>query len=247
MREKWRVIHDPPMSGQSNMERDLALHREVSRGASPTLRFYRWDPPAVSLGRFQKAAEVVDAAACCRRGIDVVKRPTGGRALLHHRELTYSLAVPESHPLIPSSVLEAYKIFSLALIRGFAGLGIRASLAPGDNRGRGLAPGACFDTPCAYEIQIDGKKVVGSAQMRRDGALLQHGAILLGLSLDLYQEILKPAPQSGLKDTYLESLAARAAGLNDLGYTVEPTALALALQAGFSEALNVEFLIEKGV
>jgi lipoyl(octanoyl) transferase len=247
MRETWRVIHDPPMPGQYNMERDLSLHREVSRGAPPTLRFYRWDPPAVSLGRFQKPDEVVDAAACRRRGIDIVRRPTGGRALLHHRELTYSLAVPESHPLIPSSILEAYKIFSLALIRGFAGLGIRASLAPGENRGRGLAPGACFDTPSAYEIQIDGKKVVGSAQLRRHGALLQHGAVLLGLSLDLYQEILKPAPRPGPKDACLESLADRAAGLHDLGYAVEPAVLAQALQTGFSLALGVDFLTEKGV
>jgi lipoyl(octanoyl) transferase len=239
--ETWRVIHDPPMPGQYNMERDLNLHREVSRGGPPVLRFYRFDPPAVSLGRFQKTAEVVDVAACRRRGIDIVQRPTGGRALLHHRELTYSLAVPESHPLIPSSVVEAYKIFSMALVQGFALLSIPASLAPGENRGRGLAPGACFDTPSAYEIQIDGKKVVGSAQLRRDGVLLQHGAILLSLSLDIYEEIVKPSPGGGPKDVYLKSLADRAAGLADLGYLVEPKALAMALQRGFSQALQVDF------
>lgn len=246
MRKVWRVIHDPPMPGQYNMERDLELHRQVSRGAPPILRFYRWDPPAVSLGRFQKAVEVVDTAACHRLGIDIVKRPTGGRALLHHRELTYSLVVAESNPWFPSSILEAYKVISLALIGGFEGLGIKALLAPAENRGKGLAPGACFDTPSAYEIQIDGKKVVGSAQLRREGALLQHGAILQSLSLNLYQEILKPAPGAGSKNTYLESLAARAAGLADLGYQVDDTALAMALQAGFSQALDVEFVTWKG-
>ncbi len=245
MREKWRVIHDPPMSGQSNMERDLILHREVSRGAPPTLRFYRWDPPAVSLGRFQKATEVVDAAACRRRGIDIVQRPTGGRALLHHRELTYSLAVREDHPLIPASVLKAYKTFSLALIRGFTALGIEAELASGEKRGRGQAPGACFDTPSAYEIQVRNKKVVGSAQLRRDGALLQHGAILFELSLDIYEKVLQPAPGKGGQLKYLKSLKARAAGLKDLGYQVKPADLASALQGGFAEHLDIDFIEEK--
>ena len=244
MKETWRLIHDPPLPGKENMARDLEIHRQVARGeAPPTLRFYTWDPPALSLGRFQRPEEVASLPACRDLGIHVVQRPTGGRALLHDRELTYSLAVPEGHPTIPSSVLGAYRAISAGLVRGLALLGIPAELAPGDKRGRPLAPGACFDTPSAYELQVKGKKVVGSAQMRRGGGLLQHGSVLLSLPLDLYRRVLLPPPGEG--EDFLQSLAEGAAGLDDLGYRVTLEDLRAALQAGFLESLGLEFIPEK--
>lgn len=242
MREKWRLIYDPPQPGIVNMDRDMAILEEVSQGlAPPTLRFYSWSPAALSIGYFQKADNIADISACSRLGIDIVRRPTGGRALLHHRELTYSVVVPESHPLIPRGVLPSYKFFSGAIISGLRELGVNTGLAPGENRGKGLLPGACFDSPSAYEIQVAGKKVVGSAQVRKDDTLLQHGSILLELSLDLYRQVL--CDSSGRKkDYYMDELGKRAAGLTDLGYSVTADEIYRAVSKGFSELLNVDFL-----
>ncbi len=246
MKETWRLVHDPPLPGKANMDRDLDFHRQAARGdAPPTLRFYRWNPPALSLGYFQRPEEVADLKACRDLKIDIVRRPTGGRALLHYRELTYSLTVPEGHPKVPTSVLGAYRVFSSGLVRGLARLGIEAELAGKERRGRGPSPGACFDAPSAFELQVQGKKVVGSAQMRRDGALLQHGSILLCLPLDLYRQVLLPPPGAGGASDHLKSLAAGAAGLEDLGYRVPLQKLAAALTAGFAEVLEVEFRAEK--
>ncbi len=245
MWEKWRLITDPALPGVVNMARDLAILEQVAAGeAPPTLRFYSWSPPAISLGHFQQEEDIVDTGACRRLGIEIVRRPTGGRALLHHRELTYSVVLPETHPLLPKGVLLSYRLLSTAIVSGLQRLGINAEMAPGESRGPGLAPGSCFDTPSAYEVQVAGKKVAGSAQLRRDGVLLQHGSILQELSLDLYRQVL---PVRGGDDShYMEKLAARAAGLDDLGYRFSLEDLALAICAGFAEVFNMEFANGEG-
>lgn len=207
----------------------------------PTLRLYRWDPPALSLGFFQKAEAVVDREACQRLGIDVVKRPTGGRAVLHHRELTYSIIVPESHPHLPGGVLASYKFLSGGIMEAFRMLGLTPTLASGKRRGQGPGgPGACFDAPSAYEVQVEGKKVVGSAQLRRQGILLQHGSILLELPLELYYQILKLSGPEKKVTAYLEMLKKKAAGLHDLGYAVSSDDLAAALFQGFSKMFDAD-------
>ncbi len=240
MVEVWRLICDPPLPGEINMKRDLELAAEVIAGAPPTLRLYRWSPPALTLGRFQKTEEVVDREACRRLGVDLVRRPTGGRAVLHHRELTYSISVPESHRLIPAGVIEAYRLINRGILAAFEQLGIDASLAGASERGAGLAPGSCFDTASAYEVRVAGKKVVGSAQLRTGGVLLQHGAILLELSLDLYRQLLLPREGSD-NPAYLEALGRKAAGLNDLGYPVTPEQLSESLVAEFKKTFSIKF------
>lgn len=192
---KWRLIYDHPLPGETNMRRDLEILKEVaSDQAPPTLRLYSWAPPALSLGRFQKAAEVADIDACRRLGIDIVRRPTGGRAVLHDRELTYSLALPDKRTFVPAGVVPAYRFLSGALLDAFTRLGVEAQLSPEKTRAAGPASGSCFDSPSAYELHVLGKKVVGSAQMRRDGVLLQHGSILLELPLQNYRQILRFEP-----------------------------------------------------
>lgn len=241
MTEVWRLICDTPLSGEVNMKRDLDLMAEVASGkAPPTLRLYSWSPPALTLGRFQKAEEVADFEACRRLGVALIRRPTGGRAVLHHREITYSISAPESHRLIPAGVIEAYRLINRGILAAFDLLGIEASLAGASERGVGLVSGSCFDSASAYEVRVSGKKVVGSAQLRTGGALLQHGAILLELSLDLYRQLLLPR-EGGDNPAYLEALAREAAGLNDLGYPVTPEQLADALVAGFSEIFSIKF------
>lgn len=240
MAEQWRLIYDPPLSGQVNMDRDLEILKSVEEGGSPpTLRFYRWAPPALSLGRFQKADEAANIEACRRLGVDIVRRPTGGRAVLHHRELTYSIIIPDRRPLIPKGVLPAYRFLNQALLTAFKLLGIETELAAERTPGPRLAPGSCFDTSSAYELRVAGKKVVGSAQVRKDGVLLQHGSILLKLPLEIYRQVLKL--KAGREIDYLESLGREAAGLWDLGYQISEQELAGALATGFARLFNVEW------
>ena len=159
MLKQWSLIYDPPMPGKANMDRDLEILSSVAAGNSPpTLRLYRWAPPALSLGRFQKLEQVADLEACRRLGIDVVRRPTGGRAVLHHRELTYSIIVPDSRSLIPEGILPAYRFLNRALLAAFNMLEIETEQAPEKMRGPRLAPGSCFDSSSAYELRVAVKK-----------------------------------------------------------------------------------------
>lgn len=175
----WRLIKSMPSDAFTNMAVDEAILRTVSAGKSPpTLRFYSWAPPAVSVGYFQKSFTDVDVEACRKLGIDVVRRLTGGRAVLHDKELTYSVICPENDTHFPDSILGTYKIISSCLIRGLSSLGLDASLTPFVKKGGKNAPSACFSSPSYYEITVAGNKLVGSAQRRGEGVFLQHGSIL---------------------------------------------------------------------
>ncbi len=247
MRYQWRLILDPPMRGKENMDKDLELMEAVATGeCPPILRLYRWSPPALSLGYFQDENEVVDLKACREAGIDVVRRPTGGRAVLHDHELTYSIIVPEAHPFInKGGVIDAYRSISRGIVTAFNLLSIVATLAPEEHSRAGLAPGSCFDSSTPYEIQVDGKKVVGSAQLRRDGIILQHGAILFRLPLDIYKKVLKKDDHS---DNNRETdLGKKAAGLLDLGYNVSYNRMTRALVKAFSMVVPAVFISLEGL
>jgi lipoyl(octanoyl) transferase len=242
MRYQWRLILDPPLTGSENMAKDTGLMEEVASGeCPPVLRVYSWALPTLSLGYFQDEHKVVDRAACARAGIDLVRRPTGGRAVLHHEELTYSIIVPEIHPFIDrGSVLDAYRSISRGLVTAFSLLGITASITPEDKGQAGIAPGSCFDTSSAYEVKVDGKKVVGSAQLRRDGILLQHGAILFRLPQDLYRQVLKKDNRKTGEGMETD-LGEQAAGLLDLGYNISYDRMARALVKAFSLVIPAVF------
>jgi len=237
--EKWRLVKDPPLPGETNMERDLHMLQEVAAGESPpVIRLYRWSPPAVSLGYFQKEAEVVDPEACRRNGIEVVRRPTGGRAILHYREVTYCLVIPENHPIVPAGIVESYRYLSRGLVLALEKLGLEPQLAPENKDPGKVVPGSCFDTPSDYELQVQQKKVVGSAQLRRNGVLLQHGSVLLELLPELNREVLLP-PEGQPGKLSVRFLRKRAAGLKDLGLQVEEEELMQALEEGFASVLEV--------
>jgi len=177
----WRLIIDTePRSGPANMALDQAVAEAVAAGESPpTLRFYGWKPPAVSLGRHQRVAEV-DLRAIAALGYEVVRRPTGGRAILHVDELTYSVAAPTGESRVQGGVMDAYLRLSNALVAGLQSLGLSdAGKAPGHVRAGEDVSAACFEVPSAYEITADGRKLIGSAQSRRAGYVLQHGSLPL--------------------------------------------------------------------
>jgi len=178
MSEVWRLLLDSPAAGAWNMAVDEVLLDGVAAGwAPPTLRFYGWEPPCLSLGYFQ-SFRVVNLDGCRRLGVDVVRRPTGGRAILHDRELTYSIALP-APTLGGDGVLPSYHRLSLALQDGLHRLGVPATMAPESPAGGVVSGPVCFDRPSAYEILLQGRKLVGSAQVRRRGGLLQHGSIVI--------------------------------------------------------------------
>ncbi len=144
----------------------------TARSGPITVRLYRWDPPCLSLGRNQSG----EFAAHGRPGLDVVRRPTGGRAVYHHRELTYSVTLPDRTWGGPRAT---YALINRALARGLERLGVPAVLAASGSDTSPTAPRACFGDPAAGELVARGRKLVGSAQWRHEGALLQHGSLLL--------------------------------------------------------------------
>ena len=184
LRPSWRLLVTEPCDGATNMAIDEALWRGRQAGSSPpTLRFFAWAPPTVSLGYGQRLDRHVDVEACRRLGVGVVRRPTGGSAIYHDgpaRELTYSVLATADDLGVSADLLDTYRWIGRALVRGLNALGAGAEMVP---TGRGLArdPAFCFARTGAYEIEVGGKKLVGSAQRRQGTSFLQHGAVLLGV------------------------------------------------------------------
>jgi lipoate-protein ligase A len=193
----------------------------VAAGASPpTLRFYGWSPACLSLGYFQPF-DVVDLDGCRALGVDVVRRPTGGRAILHDCEFTYSVALPASVLGHDGGILPSYYRLSLALQDGLRRLGVPATLAPQSAASGPPEHGpVCFDRPSAHEILLHGRKLVGSAQMRRDGGVLQHGSILIEPRIDKLTSCLRLSDAVGSSaGEGPERIEDGVAGLAELGVT----------------------------
>ena len=180
----WRLLVTEPCDGATNMAIDEALWRGRQAGTSPpTVRFFAWAPPTVSVGYGQPLDRHVDVEACRRLGIGVVRRPTGGSAIYHdgpERELTYSVVATAEDLGVGTDLLDTYRWIGRALVRGLRALGAGAEMVP-TGRGLGRDPAFCFARTGAYEIEVDGRKLVGSAQRRQGTSFLQHGAVLLGV------------------------------------------------------------------
>ncbi len=237
MPNTWRLLDTGPNLGAYNMAVDEELLARAQAGeAMPVLRLYTWDPPAVSLGRFQKIENSVDTGACNRHGIDIVRRITGGRAVLHHNELTYSVIARTDTPPFPSNVLGTYKVIASGLLAGLKNLGIDAEMVSRSNRHahlvkKGSKDPACFSSPSWYEIVANNKKIIGSAQRRLSGAFLQHGSILLDYDPALEAEVIP----GGCPTDVVTSVK------RELGKNVSLKEVKQAFVKGFSEALKVEF------
>jgi len=179
-RERWRLVLSAPLSGPENMALDEAILESVVAGDSlPTLRLYSWEPPCLSLGYAQPYADA-DLGRLRKLEWGLVRRPTGGRAILHTEELTYSVAVPERHPLMVGGVLPSYQRLSRGLLAALANLSLEPEVQPaaGDSEPDRSNP-ICFQVSSAYEITVGGRKLIGSAQVRRRGGVLQHGSLPL--------------------------------------------------------------------
>jgi len=173
---RWRILADPPSSGPKNMAVDHALAACSSPGEA-VLRIYRWSCPTVSFGRNEPALDRYDLTAGRGAGIEFVRRPTGGRAVLHDRELTYAAVLPCPKP---GGLRAAYRLINRGLVEALCSLGVPAAMAAGRGLPAGPDTGPCFEEPAPGEVTVAGRKLVGSAQARLEGALLQHGSLLLG-------------------------------------------------------------------
>lgn len=201
-----RHIDSTGRPGAENMAIDEALLNDADQTGRARLRLYRWDPPCLSLGRHEPARARYDRSAIERRGWDVVRRPTGGRAVWHEREVTYAVAAPVA---AFGSLQNAYRAIHQRLAHALSALGIDATLAPA--RQPACPParqGPCFTAPVGGEVLVAGRKLVGSAQMTRGTAFLQHGSILLDGSQDVVSAVSRQ-PSAASQATTLREVLGR--------------------------------------
>ena len=175
----WRLLLTPAARGAWNMAVDEAILQNIGRGDSPaTLRLYAWNPACLSLGHAQPFADV-DPARLKERGWEVVRRATGGRAILHTDELTYSVTGSAEEPLLTGGVLESYNRIAQALLLAVRNLELNVEMKEGRENDHALPNPVCFEVPSTYEITVNGKKLIGSAQARKKEGVLQHGSLPL--------------------------------------------------------------------
>lgn len=244
-KQVWRYIDSGNCSPSFNMALDEALLTWHSEGKiPPTIRFYGWNPPTLSIGYFQKIDKEIDMEVVKSHGLGFVRRPTGGRGVLHDEELTYSVIVSEDHPLMPNTVTEAYRVISEGILGGFRALGLNAYFAiPKTKEEReGLKnprSSVCFDAPSWYELVVEGRKVAGSAQTRQKGVILQHGSILLDLDIDKLFSLFK-YPSDRVRERMQRTFTSKAVAINELRN--EPVNLEEAKTAfkhGFEKGLGI--------
>lgn len=242
-RATWRLLVTPPLTGAQNMAIDEAILQVLAAGeGQPTVRFFQWEPACLSLGYNQHWTDI-DLPALAERGYTWTRRPTGGKAILHTDEATYSLIIPQDDPRIQGGVVESYRILSLGLLRGLAYLGINAEQASREESRQkrqetsGGGP-VCFDTPSVYEITVNGKKLIGSAQLRRKKIVLQHGTLPLVGNLNRIIEVLAfPAEERAAQQAMLPARATTVEQV--LGRVVSVDTAVAALARGFAEQFNL--------
>lgn len=236
----WRCIDTGYNNGFYNMALDEVLLEMVAKGESlPVLRFYGWNPPCISLGYFQKANSSIDIDFCKKNSIDIVRRITGGRTVFHHKELTYSIIIPESSEFVKGSITEAYKKISIGLLEGLKLCGINAEFSKGTALSSSTS--ACFEASSRYEIVIGNKKLVGSAQTRKRGVVLQHGSIIMSFDEDIFGSCLGLFGQK--KDKFIIEFMSKAANLErDGGKFISRELLIKEIINGFTKFANVQIL-----
>lgn len=243
--QTWRLLNDGFNDGYYNMAVDEAIADAVEKGVSPpTLRLYGWKSPTLSIGYSQRADKKIDTEYCRKNKIDIVLRPTGGKAVLHDKEVTYSLISPKNNPLFPDNISGTYEVIGKALLKGLSFLGIDAS----SNSVFHIPHSAfknpsCFATTSQYEIIADGKKLIGSAQRRFKNSFLQHGSIPLGNNHENLAQCLGFQEECKNKK-FVKLLKEKSIALNELnGRVYSYNEVVDALTRGFENAFKIQFKI----
>jgi lipoate-protein ligase A len=236
----WRLLPYAVKTPAQNMAVDEAvLHCYLEGLVPPTLRFYGWDPPALSVGYFQDLAGAVNLANLAAGGFGLVRRPTGGRAVLHHRELTYAVIAGVKDG-VPNHLAESYFYISRVFLAAFKHFGVTAELHQ-KTATKESTTGACFESPSWYELKVNQRKLVGSAQLRRNDSFLQHGSILLDFSAAELAAVLQ-LPKGVTLDRFIERLQQRVISFRDLGLEIEPVHLANVITDSFRNLYQLDFV-----
>lgn len=237
---QWRLIFDDPQRGSHNMAIDEAILQAVGNYQSlPTLRLYDWNPLCLSLGYGQRVRDV-DWDGLEAHRWDIVRRPTGGKAILHGNELTYSVTLPKDHELAKGDIVESYRRISEALIIALELLGLSPASEKQAKGNQDLGP-VCFEVPSHYEITSSGKKLIGSAQVRRREGILQHGTLPLHGEIDLICEALA-YPDDNSREQAKVKVLERATTLEQvLGKRISWQKAAEVLVEGFVQTFGIEF------
>ncbi|MEG1311130.1 MAG: lipoate--protein ligase family protein [Romboutsia sp.] len=245
--DKWRVIRNKTYNGAMNMAIDEAImiaYKE--KKVKPTLRFYTWEPVCLTIGYFQKMEEEINLDACKNMNVDCVRRITGGRAVLHENELTYSIIVGEDNPLMDKSINVSYKFISEGLVKGLNLCNIFTDdLNKGERIGRDNLSAACFNAHSSYEITMNKKKVVGSAQNRKNGVILQHGSIVLDFDVDKLFELIKTEDEDK-KERLIRFTSRKASGIeNESKLKIDITKLEVNLIKAIQSHFRAQFVEEE--
>ncbi|OQX88514.1 hypothetical protein B6D60_02080 [candidate division KSB1 bacterium 4484_87] len=244
--DEWRFLNTGFSDGVSNMVIDEVLATKIVPETNvPVLRLYGWKPYAISLGYHQSAKEF-KLEKCAQDNIDLVRRPTGGRAVFHAEEVTYSVIIPRGHCFFSEDIFTTYNRISEGLLQGLHQFGVNAELVHREEdeakNGAYKKSVPCFSTSARYEIAFDGKKLVGSAQRRYENSILQHGSILTGeyhLNLAKYVKL-----RDGItEEDFRQQLADKTITVSQiLAKPVNWEALAAALRMGFQQKFNIQFI-----
>ncbi|CAM3123265.1 biotin/lipoate A/B protein ligase family protein [Filibacter tadaridae] len=241
----WHFINSGKCTASFNMALDEALLEWHSKGEiGPVLRFYEWQPATLSIGYFQSVEKEIELDEVKKNGLGFVRRPTGGRGVLHEHELTYSVIVSEAYPDMPETVTEAYRVISGGVLKGFQNLGLNAAFSVPDTVEKSTdlkkpKSAVCFDAPSWYELVVEGKKVAGSAQTRQKGVILQHGAILLSLDENKLVSLFKFETETQ-RERMRKSLPEKAVAIDRLASrSISVEECVHAFSKGFEEALDI--------
>lgn len=225
--ETWRLIKTIETNGAMQMAIDEAiLAFRIKNKVPNTLRFFTWNPPCMTMGYFQSLKKEVDADNAEKQGVDIVRRYTGGGAVFHDKELTYSLAVSEKD--VPQNIIESYRIICGAITRGLDLIGVHSGFKP------------------INDIVVNNKKISGNAQTRKEGAVLQHGTILIDVDVKRMFTLLK-VPDEKIKDKLIKAVEERVTSLaSELGREPSFDELRNSMITGFEDVFNIK-LEESGL
>jgi lipoate-protein ligase A len=239
----WRLLNFQYRNIFENMAVDEAIfHETIKKRKNPTVRFYSSNPAAVSIGYFQDAKKELNIEKCRREGIDIARRITGGKAVSHFNEITYCVVAAQQEKIFPADISGTYKIISKCIARGLSNLGIKADLAEGGRAQiKDEINSCCFAVPSKNELLVRGRKICGSAQVRRRGGFLQHGLFSLTFNPDKTAGFLLPVrtPEQ------LEKLRKSVTAVNEeITTPVDALEICSKLIKGFIEELGIDLVQE---
>lgn len=220
----FRFILDEYRPAPMNMAVDEAVMRLAREQTTPTIRFYGWKPSAISIGYFQSLEQEVDLKKCGELGVDFVRRITGGGAVFHDAELTYSFVCTENSNVVPKKIIDSYQKICGALVKGFGEMGLDAKFVP------------------INDIIVNGKKISGNAQTRREGVVLQHGTVLLEVDVDKMFSLLK-VPSEKMRGKLIEDVKQRVTSVEEqLNRKMSFGRLAEFMKKGFEKEFSARLL-----